>query len=295
MQKYRNIFSPATSEERTQNFERYWLYTQEHDGEIIEKEKTLAVKKAILADFQSNEVRSKQPLVDPELFYRNHLNMKDDPKSLDRKTQLLTCIYKFARHEWVGISAAWDSIPSMAQAKSVTDKISRYHLCEEFCHVRLFHEMFRTFHLDKVEWIVPGKPTQYFYKIFPRLPEKVMAGPAFLSELMGMTFYIHLHRLFDEILEDEPEAKERLTALLQEIMVDELAHIGQRRNFMGNFSVRMSKRIFRPLLLGFFRGIPEAKYLFNFDQMIEEGLAFDYNQMPEHLIKRSWVPTYCQV
>ena len=47
-----------------------------------------------------------------------------------------TRIYKFARHEWVGILAAWDAIPSMARAAKTTDKISRYHLCEEFCHVR---------------------------------------------------------------------------------------------------------------------------------------------------------------
>lgn len=294
MLKFRNIFSPSTAKERTHNFELYWLFTQKHGGEILETEKTLSVKKNILANFQNNSVRARQELDHPHLFYRNYLQMKDDPQELDRKTQLLTCIYKFARHEWVGISAAWESIPSMAQAKTVTEKISRYHLCEEFCHVRLFHEMFRTCHLEKVEWVPPGKATQMLYKIFPRLPEKIMSGPAFLTELMGMTFYIHLHRLLAEIFSDEPEARDRLQALLEEIMVDELAHIGQRRNFMGNFSIKLAKKMFGPILKSFFRSIPEAKYLFNFNDMIEEGLAFDYNQIPAHIIDRSWVPTYCQ-
>lgn len=292
--KYKSLFSPTSTNERAHNFERYWFFTQANDGEILEDQKNLTFKKGILENFQNNKVRSRSPLPNPELFYRNYVKMRDDPRTLDSKTQLLTCIYKFARHEWVGISAAWDAIPSMAQAKTVTEKISRYHLCEEFCHVRLFHEMFRTFHLEEVQWVPPGKSIQWIYKIFPRIPERIMSGPAFLSELMGMTFYLNVDRLLDKIFHDEPEARERIRKLLHEIMIDECAHIGQRRNFMGNFSVSVAKRMFKPLLKIFFNDIPEAKYLFNFEQMIQEGLAFDYSQLPPHLMERSWVPTYCQ-
>ena len=60
-----------------------------------------------------------------------------------------------------------------------------------------------------------------------------MSTPAFLSELMGIAFYLHVDRLLDEIFAEEPEARDRIRALLQEIMVDELAHIGQRRNYIG--------------------------------------------------------------
>ena len=51
--------------------------------------------------------------------------LKDDKASLDRKTLMLTCIYKFARHEWVGISGAWDAVPEMARARNVRERISR--------------------------------------------------------------------------------------------------------------------------------------------------------------------------
>lgn len=79
--------------------------------------------------------------------------MQDDPKTLDRMTLMLTGMYKFARHEWVGIKGAWDVVPNMANSHSVEDRISRVHLAEEFCHVRLFDEMLRTCGLDKVEWV----------------------------------------------------------------------------------------------------------------------------------------------
>ena len=103
---YRSIFTTATRRQRAANFEAYWRYTVEHDGEIREDEKVLTKKQQILTRFQSNPVRSTHPLPDAERFYRNHVKMQDDPRALDRKTLLLTFLYKFARHEYVSISTA---------------------------------------------------------------------------------------------------------------------------------------------------------------------------------------------
>ena len=49
-----------------------------------------------------------------------------------------------------------------------------------------------------------------------------------------------------------------------------------------------------PLYRLFFRDIPEAKHLFNIDQMVKDGLAFDYKGVPQELLQRSWVPSYCR-
>jgi len=289
-----SVFSPSRSRQRQENFENYWKFSQNHSGEIIEDKKDLQKKKDLLAFFKNNPVRSRQPLPDPEMFYRNYVNIKDDLKIFDKKTLLLTCIYKFARHEWVGIEAAWGAIPNMEQAKNVTDKISRYHLCEEFCHVRFFHEMFLTFQLDKVQWVPLSPFMMKVYGIFPYFPESLMSPPAFVTELMGMIFYIHVDRLLDTIFADEPEARDRIRALLNEIMVDELAHVGQRRNFIGSFGIKMAKWMVGPLFKVFFADIPESKLLFNVNQMIKDAKAFDYSIVKPELIGRSWVPSYCR-
>jgi hypothetical protein len=290
-----SIFTASSRRQRADNFDDYWRYTQGHDGEILEHEKDLTKKKALLARYQDDPVRSRQPLADPELFYRNYVTMADDPRTLDRKTRLLTFLYKFARHEWVGISAAWDGIPTIARSTRTTDKISRYHLCEEFCHVRLFHEMFRTFHLDKVEWVPLGKWMGRIYRIFPHIPEWIMSPPAFVSELMGLTLYMHVDLLLDDVFADEPEACQRVRALLREIMADELAHVGQRRNFLGPIGLRIAKWMVKPMYRLFFRDIPEAKLLFDVDAMVKDGAAFDYSTVSEEMLKRSWVPSYCRV
>lgn len=292
--QYRSIFTPTTHRIRAANFEDYWAYTQRHDGEIDEQEKTLARKKEALEAFQQNPVRARRPLPDPDRFYRNYETLQEDPATFDRKTLLLSFLYKFARHEWVGISAIWDDVPTMAQSKLTTDKISRYHLCEEFCHVRLFHEMFRTFHLDRVQWVPLGSWTRGCFRVFARLPEWMMSPPAFVTELMGLTLNLHLDRLLDDILADEPEARERMRELLQEITADELAHVGQRRNFMGPVGLRISRWLVEPMMRIFFHDTPEAKHLLDIDRMIEDAMAFNYSTVPSRIFTRSWIPTYCQ-
>src|SRR5262249_44193815 len=158
--------------------------------------------------FEARAVRARQPLSDPERFYRNYVRMVDDPDTLDRQTLLLTFLYKFARHEWVGISAAWDATPSMAASTRTTQKISRYHLCEEFCHIRLFQEIFRTFHLDAVEWVPLPRWMRKVYRLFPHIPGELMSPPAFVSELLGLTVYLHLDRVLDSVLAHEAAARD---------------------------------------------------------------------------------------
>ena len=88
----------------------------------------------------------------------------------------------------------------------------------------------------------PGSASR-IYKIFPKVPGVFMNPPAFVTELMGLTFYHHLDALFDDILADEPETKQRCRELLHEIMVDELAHVGQRRNFIGPVGQKLSANL----------------------------------------------------
>jgi hypothetical protein len=292
--KYLSVFTVATEQQRKENFEDYWKFTQQHGGELFEADKDLAKKRARLKYFEDNPVQLRKPLADPDAFYRNYVEMKDDPKTLDRMTLMLTGIYKFARHEWVGIKGAWDVVPDMANSHSVEDKISRVHLAEEFCHARLFNEMLRTCGLDKVEWVPLSPWKEWVYEQFPKLPGVLLDGPAFVTELMGVSFYLHLDRLFDDVLADEPEVKQRLRELLNEITIDEVAHVGQRRNFLGPIATKLSKMMVVPLFTMFYRDIPEIGQLFNVDQMIKDGLAFDFTAVPDDLVDKSWIPSYCK-
>ena len=292
--RYRSIFTSATRRERIANFESYWAYSVGHDGEILQDQKDLVKKRETLVGFQAHPVRSRRPLADPARFYRNHVIMQDDPRTLDRKTLLLTFLYKFARHEYVGISAAWDRTEQLTESTSMIAKIGLYHLCEEFSHMRLFQEILRTFHLDHVEWVPLGKWMSRMYRLFPMFPEAMLAPPAFVSELMGLTVYQHIDGALDDILADEPEARERVRVLLREVMTDELAHVGQRRNFLGPLGLRAAHLMVESMYRAFFRDIPETRLLFDVEQMVRDGKAFDYSTIAPEMLEKSWVPSYCK-
>jgi hypothetical protein len=66
--KILSVFSPATQEQRKENFENYWEFTQQHGGELFEDDKALAKKRARLRYFQDNLVKLRKPLVDLMLF-----------------------------------------------------------------------------------------------------------------------------------------------------------------------------------------------------------------------------------
>jgi hypothetical protein len=291
---FKSIFTPSTLATRAANFEAYWRYMRGRDGAVLLEQRALETKQQELAFFQGHPVRSRRPLRDPERFYRNAVVMRDDLRTLDRPTLLLTFLYKFARHEWVGISAAWDSNPVAAEPTHTMGKIRLYHLFEEFSHMRVFLEMFRTFRLDAVEWASPGKWMSRLYRAFCRVPGALMAPAAFVTELMGLTVYRHLDRVLDDVLADEPEARERVRELLHGIMIDELSHVGQRRNFLGPLGVRAAQRMVGPMYRAFFGELPETRLLFDFDRMTEDGRAFDYNTIPAEIIAHSWVPSYCR-
>lgn len=293
--KFRSIFTSASKQERINNFENYWLFTQKHNGELLEEDKDLVNKRNKFKYFHDNPVRLRVPLANPDAFYRNYVAMQDDPKTLDNMTLMLTGMYKFARHEWVGIKGAWDAVPDMDNSHSIEDKISRVHLAEEFCHVRLFDEMLRTCGLNKIEWVPLSPIKEKIYEQFPKLPDFLLDTPAFVTELMGVTYYCHLNRLIDELFVDEPEVRMRLKELLDEITIDEVAHVGQRRNFIGPTGIRVSKWLVKPFYKMFFNDIPEVGILFDVNQMIRDGESFDFNQLPDYIIEKSWIPSYCKV
>ena len=131
------------------------------------------------------------------------------------------------------------------------------------------------------------------YRVFPMLPEALLAPPAFVSELMGLTVYQHIDGVLDDILADEPEARERVRTLLREVMADELSHVGQRRNFLGPLGLRAAHLMVEPMYRAFFNDIPETRQLFDVEQMARDGKTFDYSSIAPEMLERSWVPTYC--
>jgi hypothetical protein len=293
--RYKVIYAPASLSDRTRAFEDYWAYLLIRDGALQEEARSLEHKTGYYQRLQMRPVRARRSLTPAQTMAGlSDLLASQSPPQPDRRLLVLTAIYKFASHEAAGIQAAWQSTPPWKRCRKLTDRITRYHLCEEFCHLRLFAEMFKVFTLH-VDWPLLSWPMRTAYGAFARFPDWILAPIAFSSEVMGMTFYRHIWRVLEEVFAAEPEVVDRLHELLGEIMIDELGHIGERRSFLGNHGVTFARKVLPMMMHHFFADIPEAKAILNIDQMVQEGLAFDYNGIDAAITERAWIPGYCQV
>jgi hypothetical protein len=293
--RYKAIFAPASPADRRRAFEDYWAYLLRRDGALQEEAQSLEHKMAYYQSLQARPVHARRPLTPaPTMAALSDLLATQHRLQTDRRLLTLTLIYKFASHEAAGIRAAWLVTPSWKHCRSLTDRITRYHLCEEFCHLRLFAEMFKLFAL-RVEWPLFSWPIRTAYGAFARCPNWLLAPLAFGSEVMGMTFYRHIWRVLEEVFAAETEALARLHELLGEIMVDELGHIGERRSFLGHTGVAFARQVLPVMMRRFFADIPEAEIILDVDQMVQEALAFDYSGIDLAITERAWIPAYCQV
>jgi hypothetical protein len=293
--RYKVIFTPASLSERVHAFEDYWDYLLRRDGALQEEAQSLERKTDYYQTLQTRPVQARKrlTLAGTMAELSNRLATQDLAQT-DRRLLVLIAIYKFACHEAAGIQAAWKSTPSWEQCRNLTDRITRYHLCEEFCHLRLFAEMFMVFGL-RVNWPRLSWPVRTAYAAFARFPGWVLAPVAFGSEVMGMMFYRHTWRVLAEAFASEPEVLERLHELLGEIMVDELGHIGERRSFLGAIGIEFARKTLPIMMRRFFADIPEAEAILDVNQMIYEALAFDYSGIEKAIAERAWIPAYCQV
>jgi hypothetical protein len=293
--RYKEIFAPASPSDRRRAFEDYWAYLLVRDGALHEEAQALEHKTGYYQRLQARPICARQSLTPVRTMAALADLLATQPRTqADRRLLALTVIYKFASHEAAGIRAAWLATPTWERCRNLTDRITRYHLCEEFCHLRLFAEMFKVFALD-VEWPSFSWLMRTTYAAFARCPNWLLAPIAFGSEIMGIMFYRHIWHVLEEVFAAEPVALERLQELLGEIMVDELGHIGERRSFLGHTGVTFARMVLPAMMRRFFSDIPEAEVILDVNRMVQEALAFDYSGIDRAIIERAWIPAYCQV
>ena len=55
--KYLSVFSPATLQQRKDNFKNYWQFTQQHGGKLLESDKDLAKKLQYFKDYGKDDIK----------------------------------------------------------------------------------------------------------------------------------------------------------------------------------------------------------------------------------------------
>ena len=134
-----------------------------------------------------------------------------------------------------------------------------YILTEEQYHGRLLAEACRTLGVE-LESRPPAWPHRVMIRFITSLPPALRYVPVLVGEVLGTIVFQVLRERCD-LFRDEPVVEAHLSALLDEILHDEILHVGYCRSQLGPVGMAVARRIAGPLAAALMIDVPELALL----------------------------------
>jgi hypothetical protein len=198
----------------------YRLYLQQRDGEADLLNRHLSSREEFFAAVQADPVRSAYT-IDRQVFLRNLRRRRPEP-GLDRQTLFVLATAKLNQAERFGVGLG-ETYGLNSGADRPPERV--YMELEEHYHTRLLAYVLDIFRLP-FQVAAPPLVMRQFVKINVFLPERL--GFAFVgaAEMAGCVMFDELRRVGIEMFVDEPEVAARIEQLYNEILTDEIGHVG---------------------------------------------------------------------
>jgi len=233
------------------NFEAYWAYSLQHDGDYFKMRKILSRRETRSPASRLILFGRSDHWPIPPAFYRNHVTMRDNPTPSIADPPPDIPLRSLRRHEYVGISSACGGTEPIAEVP-IDDRKDRLIIISARNSITAAFFRRCSGPSSRPRGICPlGKWMSPRVSHLPLFPEAAARAPAFVSELMGLTVYQHIDGVLDDTLHDEPEARERVRTLLRGSDDRRARPCRSRRNFLGHLGLRVAHRMVESMYRAF--------------------------------------------
>ncbi len=200
--------------------EGYRDYLARRDGDADLLHRRLANREAFFDSLEADPVRSARP-IDGRVFMQNLRRRRPEP-GLGREMLFLLATAKLNQAERFGVDLG-DTYGRIGREDEPPERV--YVALEEHYHTRLLAYVLDMFGLP-FQVVVPPFVMRQFVKMEVFLPERL--GFAFVgaAEMAGCIMFDELRRVGVELFADEPDVAARIERLYNEILTDELGHVG---------------------------------------------------------------------
>ncbi len=233
---------------------RYLEHLEARDGAPDVDRHVLARREAVLHEVAACPLRSRRA-VDPAAFTRNLARRVPEP-GLDDALLWLLATAKANRAERFAVT--------LAEAYGLLDydDAVRVHVSlQEVYHTRLLADVVSLFRLS-LRPAPPAGPTRMLIRVLLALPERWQLPLTGASEMAGCVLFRALRDCGVALFADEPAICERIRRLYDEILADEIGHVGYVTRQLGRPGRAAMRALYR-LLAPFFAGaMPELPRLF---------------------------------
>lgn len=281
------LFTPLPDAQRRRIADDFIAFALSRDGEPDVRRRTLARREAFFRALAALPTPSWDGTpIDPAEFTRWHRGSR----SLAEAPRLLAWLVKVARAnegEGWGVDylldrGGFDGLGSAGrlQPRDFAD-------LEETYHTRIMREIVRLFGVD-YELRTPPWAVQQSVKLMARLPGQASYMLLLAGELMGTVAFAHMARQGEALLTDHPAIGERVRALLDEILIDEVGHVTFLLGSMRGWQLATIRRL--ALLYA-----ESSRRSYTNDagdaELMRDGIRnYTLAIMPERVLRRAFVP-----
>ena len=223
----------------------YRRFLEVRDGIPDRYADTLSRREAFFESIERAPVRSRRAF-DRQRFLRNAVRTGSEPGLDDRMLWLLATT-KANQAERFGVDLGklyGRAFPEDADPESV------HVVLQETYHTRILADVVAIFGLP-----VPRRPPSLGTRLMIRLmvfnpfPERFILPLVGMSEMMGCVMFRLLRDRGLELFADEPEVSQRIRLLFDEILADEICHVGLVQARLGRFGRFVMRALYRALAL----------------------------------------------
>jgi hypothetical protein len=218
----------------------YRAFLAAHDGAVDLRRGTLVERERFFERLERHPVCSARP-VDAEAFRRNQGRLVPE-RGLDARTLwvIATADTNQAERWGVGLSELLGRFHPRA------DPVALRVMLQERYHTRILAELVETFGVS-VRPLPPPLPVRLLIRLMLALPERATLPLVGASEMAGCVVFRLLRDRGVTLFADEPAVAARIRLLYDEILADELGHVGWIAARLGPRGRRVMRGLYRAL------------------------------------------------
>jgi hypothetical protein len=254
----------------------YLAHLEARDGVADLDRHLLSRREAILRELSAEPLRSARR-IDAAAFRRN-LGRRAPERDLDDTMLWLLATAKANQAERFAVGLA------ELYGKLDADDPVRVHISlQEVYHTHLLAGVVALFGLA-VRPQPPARSTRMLVKLLLTLPERVALPLTGAAEMVGCVLFRALRDRGVELLAGEPAVAARVRILYDQILTDEIGHVGYCANRLGRTGRALMRALYRVLALQFAASMPEIVRLFGrYDLRRRFGAEFSLEEMMREL------------
>jgi hypothetical protein len=231
---------PGPEPEGADAVDAYAAFLAGHDGAVDLRRGTLAGRERFFERLESRPVRSAKP-IDAEAFRRNQGRVVPE-RGLDARTLWVVATANANQAERWGVGLG----ELLGLLHATADPIAVRVALQERYHTRLLADLVETFGVS-VRPLPPPPPVRLLIRLMLALPERWQLPLTGAAEMVGCVLFRLLRDRGVALFADEPAVATRIRLLYDEILADELGHVGWIAARLGPRGRRIMRALYRVL------------------------------------------------